>query len=529
MKKTEFNDNSRFLLISAKPAPNGSLHLGHISGPFLAQDMYYRHYTFRGAVVKVISGTDPIDSFVYLKAKQQECSHKEIYDKYYQAILSNFCDFAIHYDEFINPLNNFWKENYKLYMDELFTESIKQAKVKKIAKPFPFTLNYKPLSGSSIQGICPDCNNKMSGYFCESCGAHIDPSELVDLSFNNGNKSLIIKDQEDYFFIIKSPLKLINNLQLSGIRLSELNIVKKQFDKNRCMVRLTEISDNGIFALDTGKVYFGHGLLYAYCRLIGDIYKRLTNIEINPFDQESNTKTINFFGIDNTVSHMVNIQGIAQELLGWKGFDHFVVNHFLLLNGKKFSTSLGHVISIDSFSNWTSLEKDGVRFVLAAISPSVVQQNITPTSFLRWYNDVFIALIAQSIVYCLDYNKGQNLEINCCDSYFASLWDQVCDLFDYAKFDPSKIVQIIQFHCNEMRSISQSNNKDLITRLLQLLVLLMPICPRLVTTILQILHISQPFTLSTVMLPIKVKISKDYQLQLLPLDEIRILQIFNKE
>jgi methionyl-tRNA synthetase len=56
------------LIFSTPPTPNGDLHLGHLSGPYLAADVYRRHLEQQGAHALHVSGRDDHQTYVMRKA-----------------------------------------------------------------------------------------------------------------------------------------------------------------------------------------------------------------------------------------------------------------------------------------------------------------------------------------------------------------------------------------------------------------------------------------------------------------------------
>ena len=347
MKAFQLTPDQKFLLISAKPAPNGGLHLGHIAGPYLRQDMLRRHYQMRGASVSVIGGTDPIDSFVSLRATQDDSRPASVAQRYYQQIVSDYASYDIHLDDFIDPLSPAWRERYLACFAEVVERTQNDGLAIEQVRNFPFFVAQpdQGASGASLCGTCPDCHDAVSGYFCEACGAHFEPDEVGNPTPRAGKGEIAFAPVPDWFFNVQDPAALLASLAQMGVSAPIKAIVERQFQKGRNTVRLTERSDWGIPTGDEeDRRYFGHGLLYGYCRLLGRRYMEISGDPVNPFDQGSNVTSVNLFGIDNTVSHMVNIQAIGHDVAGWKGFDAFVVNRFYLLEGKKFSTSARHLI-----------------------------------------------------------------------------------------------------------------------------------------------------------------------------------------
>ncbi len=60
----------RALVTAAPPTPNGSIHLGHLSGPYLAADVLTRYLRLRGVDAVFGCGTD--DHFSHVKTRAEE-------------------------------------------------------------------------------------------------------------------------------------------------------------------------------------------------------------------------------------------------------------------------------------------------------------------------------------------------------------------------------------------------------------------------------------------------------------------------
>ncbi|QPB82419.1 class I tRNA ligase family protein [Pseudoalteromonas rubra] len=473
----------QYLLISAKPAPNGQLHLGHLSGPYLSQDMYYRKLCADGHDVKVISGTDAIDSFIQLKAVQQGVQPAHLAAQHFATIVDSFAGFSIHYDNFINPFSEQWQPRYVATMQEVVTVAEREGKVITKEAPFPENEAGEPASGAWIEGICCDCDSPMSGYFCEQCGAHLEPGEILDARHRNTAHTLCFEPQSDVFFQIADSDGLLQSLQQAQVREQEYAIVEKQFQNNRTQVRLTERAAWGVSCGDNQQVYFGHGMLYAYCRMIGESYQALTGCQTHPFDAESEVTTINFFGMDNTVSHMVNINAIGAEIPQWKGFDHFVVNQFYLLNGRKFSTSAGHVVNGNEVISNPMIQAEGVRFVLAATSPAKHTMDFTQASLLHWYNNVLINELMQPLVMAAEQLSGKTWPVLPAGQDFAPVWEKLTHIYEYHNFDPQEVVAIARDYIATGAGIKRED--ALAQYLAQSALLLYPLIPETARTLWQ--------------------------------------------
>lgn len=489
MQDFQLSDSDRFLLISAKPAPNGGLHLGHIAGPYLRQDMLRRHYMSRGARVTVVGGTDPIDSFISLRAMQDDAVPDGVAQHYFEQIQRDFRNFDIHYDAFIDPLSPQWSEHYAASFAEVVEHAARSGGLEERSQPFPFVQGQqRGASGAWLCGFCPDCDAGVSGYFCESCGAHFEPVEVRSARLRIAGLELEFRPETDLFFAVRKPRQLLDSLQRIGVSAPLRAVVERQFERGRTRVRLSEHTDWGVpMEAGSARKYFGHGLLYGYCRLLGRIYQQISGDAGNPFDAGSAVTSVNLFGIDNTVSHMVNIQAIGEEVDGWKGFDGFVVNRFYLLEGKKFSTSARHLIWASDLIEVSGAHSDAVRFVISATSPTHAERDLRIGDFLHWYNTVFIDGLCAPLLAVLDQLGGDTALLPDPDviAQFAPLWARACEGHAFERYDPAEQVQFVLDWAQRGQAFATSSAPAAYAWLKTMALLVYPITPRLATTIWQ--------------------------------------------
>lgn len=483
MNQYRLGPDQRFLLISAKPAPNGGLHLGHIAGPYLRQDMLRRHYQMRGATVTVVGGTDPVDSFIALRARQDADRPDGVAQRYYRQIVQDFASYDIHLDAFIDPFAPEYRQRYVDCFRDIVQRAGAAGKSSERQRAFPFLADEpgRGASGAWLCGHCPDCGDGVSGYFCENCGAHFEPDEVVEPR-GRGERALRFEPTTDRFFDVADPAALLASLERIGVAPPLRALVQRQFAKGRRQVRLTERSDWGIPTGEAdGRCYFGHGLLYGYCRLLGELYMELSGDPVHPFDRASDVTSVNLFGIDNTVSHMVNIQAIGEEMPGWKGFDGFVVNRFYLLEGRKFSTSARHLIWAHELIHTAGADSDAVRFVISATSPSEEQRNLSVTDFRHWYNDIFVGQVQPAVLDTVAALLGQrHAGMDATVGHaFGPVWARACEGHAFAAYRPEQQVDVLLDWLARRDAMAATGPSGQHGWLTGFLLLLYPIAPRL--------------------------------------------------
>ncbi|WP_216856467.1 class I tRNA ligase family protein [Acidisphaera sp. S103] len=85
------------------------------------------------------------------------------------------------------------------------------------------------------------------------------------------------------------------------------------------------------------------------------------------------------------------------ELEGHRPFDHFLTNHFLTLQGSKFSTSRGHMIWAGDIVEKTPATSDAVRYFLAKVNPERRLENFDLDEFVKMNNEFLVGQMQELV------------------------------------------------------------------------------------------------------------------------------------
>nr|VDD03204.1 unnamed protein product [Brassica rapa] len=208
------------LITSALPYVNNVPHLGNIIGCVLSADVYARYCRLRGYNAIYICGTDEYGTATETKALEENCSPKEICDKYHAIHKEVYEWFDISFDKFgrtstpeqtqvcqaiFSKLfdNNFLSENT---MQQLYCDTCK-----------------KFLADRLVEGSCPfkECNyDSARGDQCENCGKLLNPTELKDPRCKVCQTTPRIRDTDHLFIelpLLKDKLEeYINETSVTG-------------------------------------------------------------------------------------------------------------------------------------------------------------------------------------------------------------------------------------------------------------------------------------------------------------------------
>ncbi|XP_010495831.1 PREDICTED: methionine--tRNA ligase, cytoplasmic [Camelina sativa] len=192
------------LITSALPYVNNVPHLGNIIGCVLSADVYARYCRLRGYNAIYICGTDEYGTATETKALEENCTPKEICDKYHAIHKEVYDWFDISFDKFGRTSTPEQTEVCqaifkKLWDNKWLSENTMQQLYCDTCKKF--------LADRLVEGSCPfkGCNyDSARGDQCEKCGKLLNPTELKDPKCKVCQNTPRIRDTDHLF--IELPL-----------------------------------------------------------------------------------------------------------------------------------------------------------------------------------------------------------------------------------------------------------------------------------------------------------------------------------
>ncbi|QKX04283.1 class I tRNA ligase family protein [Aquimarina sp. TRL1] len=349
-----------YFLSPIMPTPNGALHLGHIAGPYLKMDVIRRNVINNNMQAYCYSGVHFTESFVLLQSFIESMTPKEICTKNYKKILRSFENLDIVFDEFVNPADNpeFIKQLH-FFSDAVFGDFINNACFLYEEK-HPYDATYGFLPPSIICGECPDCGTGMRGFICESCGVSILPENIKNSYPSHVCDTFELKKVQNYFLEMSEGSK-----------------------KN--MYRVTSPSPKEHWGIQHDNIRHINPYCdgFSYFIWLGERCREKYGLSENPFNKESNIDTVISLGFDNKEILDV-IKRVFDYGEVYKTFDVILDNHFLLLNGEKFSTSKGHAIWCDTLDE--KIDKGFLRLFLLKENADIDANDFNVSKFVSFYN-----------------------------------------------------------------------------------------------------------------------------------------------
>ena len=271
----------RHLLLPAYPTPNGRLHLGHIAGPFLHMDVLARSLKLFGAKVGMVSMVDSTDAYVLFQARQQNKTPSDIVESNFKNIRNDLSKMKIDLDLFINPLSQPYQERYQSILKDFLDQLSEHQDLSYKDETYFYDDNIEEyLSGPWIKGFCPYCNESVVGFFCEKCGANIQPTELKDLTCYNGESFNSFKEYHLRNAFINK--KIVPELQdyLVQFNLSDKHkkIIQRHIDDSEHLTRITHASNWGLNIKGLGN-FLNYGTVHAANVLLSEAYGELKQLD----------------------------------------------------------------------------------------------------------------------------------------------------------------------------------------------------------------------------------------------------------
>ncbi|MFG2000952.1 class I tRNA ligase family protein [Spirillospora sp. NPDC048911] len=371
-------------VFSTPPTPNGDLHLGHLSGPYLGADAFVRFQRMNGADAWHLTGSDDYQSYVVDRARRDGRGPAETAAHYSAEIAETLALMDIRPDQYtVTNTASAYREGLQAFFSRLAASGrIRPAENEALFDAETGDYLYEV----DVSGGCPTCRAPAGGNICEECG---EPNFCADLLEPRSGKSDAPPrsgSQRRYSLPLHEFADEVAEHHASGrvpVRLKEL--AERLFHRERLDVPITHPSSWGVPPIETtdvdGQVIWvwpemSYGFLYG----IQALGARLEQDGWRADAPSPDWKIVHFFGYDNSFYHAI-LYPVLYRLAHpeWSPDIDYHVNEFYLLEGEKFSTSRRHAIwGKDILSPDTV---DAVRFFLSRSRPEGRRTNFSRDAY----------------------------------------------------------------------------------------------------------------------------------------------------
>jgi len=373
------------VIVIPQPTVNGPLHIGHLSGPYLAADIAARAAKFRGERVLTLAGIDVHPNFVHLKAEFLGVDPVEMVAKFRGQIATAFDLAGIGYDVFLDPQDPHFERAMLGMLAELVARGA--APVREITMHECADCG-RTLHHAYVVGKCPICGSGANGLSCEPCGGFTSAELLVDPScaWCGGSPRPIgvrvpVLPLEDY------RAHLVAEWQLADLPPRIRGFLAHYLDNPLPDYPVAYPTNWGIecdgelsglrldFPTELGLSY-----LYGPAKALRPDADTLDG-RVAAFEDVDGIWHFN--GIDNAFYFTVLYPAIlAAAGVGRPLLRGATVNELYLLEGQKFSTSRNHALWADEFL--ATEDPELVRLYLSFDRPDRYESDFTRESYLAF-------------------------------------------------------------------------------------------------------------------------------------------------
>ncbi|MBI1862049.1 MAG: class I tRNA ligase family protein, partial [Deltaproteobacteria bacterium] len=350
------------IVIPAPPTPNGPLHLGHLSGPYLAADVFTRYAAGRGSRAFHAMGTDDNQCYVLAKGRQLGLTGEEVAARFVPTIMGALKKFGCQVDAELHPLGVY---PYTQFVQHTFSRLIDKGVLELRRVPTPFCEDTQQfLYGAQVSGGCPHCGVTTNGNGCEACGYYNDCSDLVAPKSNVGRGPVVLKEAEKYYFPLSRYGEALSEILSQVVMHPKLReFYLGYLEKGLPDVAVSQFGTWGVPCAERpGQVlYEWFEMAGSYLFLAQSVQKEHGTAD---FWRSNEAGVVEAFGIDNSFFYGLLMPALLREIDPMvKAPRAFLWNYFFQLEGKKFSTSRGHAIWADEILS--AVPPDSLRFYLS--------------------------------------------------------------------------------------------------------------------------------------------------------------------
>jgi methionyl-tRNA synthetase len=382
-------DERPVFVFSTPPTPNGDLHLGHLSGPYLGADVYVRFQRMNGVAAWHLTGSDDYQSYVVECAAREGREPAQTAAHYSAEIAATLDLMDIPLDQYTVTSTD---STYEKGLQAFFSALVASGAV--VPRPAPALFD----SGTGryvyevdVSGGCPGCGASTGGNICEDCGEPNVCVDLVDPRTRSGEPRQA--DATRYLLALHEFRDVVaDHHRMSRVPARLRELAERVFARERLDLPVSHLSDWGVRPAEPGAdgqvIWVWPEMAYGFLHGIEQLGRRLGR-SWDANDPDPDWKIVHFFGYDNSFYHSLLYPVLyALAYPDWKPDIDYHVNEFYLLAGEKFSTSRRHAIWGKEILSPQTV--DAVRFHLAATRPEGRRTNFDLVAYEATVRDVLV-------------------------------------------------------------------------------------------------------------------------------------------
>jgi len=447
----------RYMITAALPYANGPLHIGHLAGAYLSSDIYSRYLKLMGKDVAFICGSDEHGAAITMRAKKEGTSPQAIIDKYHALFQSTFEGMGIAFDYYDRTSSEGHHATAQAFFQQLYDNGVFEEKV---TEQYYDIEAEQFLADRYIVGTCPKCGfEEAYGDQCESCGATLSPTELVDPRSTLSGGRPELRSTRHWFLPLGDYEKMLKEWLDDGTldgrehhdpeswKAHVLGQCKSWIDGGLNARAMTRDLEWGVDVPQNIEGSEGKKLYVWLDAPIGYIsatkkWAREEGKDWKAYWQSEDSALIHFIGKDNIVFHCIIFPALLHAHGDYNLPTNVPANQFMNLEGRKISTSRQWAVWVDDYLEQFPGQQDVLRYTLTRIMPESRDSEFTWKRYQEFNNNELVNALGNFIQRVLvltnkyydgkvpDFDPNEEI-ISALDADDTSYHDaEMIDLFD---------------------------------------------------------------------------------------------------
>lgn len=368
-------DDRPVLVLGPNPTPNGGMHLGHIAGPYLAGDIYARYQRARGRDVLFTTGTDDSQTYVLATARRNGIDPDELCRNSTELIREALAAIGISVDGF-GPFDQAYRDTVLDFFRTLHAAG--RFRQRTVRLPYLERTGEFMVEGL-IEGECPVCLSTSRGGLCETCchpnnydAPLIEPHSTVEASdlLTLREATVLVFPLEEY----REELTAYHEAWMPYWRPHLGQMIREILAEPLPEIPITYPLGWGMeapFPETPGQVLNAWLELMPAGMFTTAYAAKQLGLNTRPgelWQVEANRRMVHVLGFDNAFffcfPHLALVMAHGDRYIRpeW-----IINNEFYELESTKFSTSKGHVVTVQDLLQ--EVPRDVARLYLALTAP----------------------------------------------------------------------------------------------------------------------------------------------------------------
>lgn len=352
------------LIAGALPNANG-MHIGHISS-LLPGDILARYFRAKGHQVYYVSGSDCFGTPITIQARETGKSPGELSEYYHNEATEIFKKLGFSFDLFTKTTSAEHIDFVRSFHRQLYAGGYVYEKE---AEQLFCPNCSKALADRLVKGTCPNCGADSNAEQCGSCGEISEAAALIEPECLQCGETPVLR-KEKHLYLAVSKLKH----ELEGFlsahpewRKNAIAFTKRYIEEGLRDRAITRDLDWGIEIPKSGyekkRIYIWAENVLAYL----SASRTLCEKRGESFEELWGENAFHYYvhGKDNIPFHTIILPALLLANGGnYRLPDSIVSSEHITLNGRKISSSKGHVIWAKDIS--AQYNPDSIRYFFIA-------------------------------------------------------------------------------------------------------------------------------------------------------------------